>query len=101
MDLPTINTPLKPKVREAPKNCLKCSRTLTSEDRKAYFGMDEGFDSDFLQFRNINQAFRVTCLSYCCLSNACEKGNIKIKSRKDGKIFHMFWPGVCVHCGRR
>ena len=71
------NTP-PPQVQEAPKNCRKCSKILTFEDRKAYFGMDEGFSSDlFLQFWNINQAFRATGLSHCGLRNACE-----VKRRK-------------------
>ena len=93
-----LNIP--PKVRAVPKTCSKCSRTLIFEDSRAYFGMDEGFDSDFLQFRNINQTFRATGLSYCALKNACEKGNMKITRCKDEKIVHLFWPGKCVHCRR-
>ena len=34
--------PPPPKVWEVPKNCHKCSKTLTFEDRKTYLGMDEG-----------------------------------------------------------
>ena len=41
-------------------------------------GMDKGFGSDFLQFQGINQAFRVTGLSYCTLRNACKEENMTI-----------------------
>ena len=70
-----------PKVQAVPKTCSKCSRTLTFEDRMACFGMGEGFNSDLLQFRNINQASRVTSISYCALRNICKKRNMAITKR--------------------
>ena len=65
MDSYTIldGAPPRPKVQAVQKTCYKCSRSLTFKDRKTCFRMDEGFNSDLLQFQNINQASRVTGLS--------------------------------------
>ena len=94
------NTPTKSKVWAVLKTCSKCSRTLTSENRKTSFRIDEDFDLDLLQFHSINQASRVTGLSYCALRNACEKRNMTIMRQKDGEIFRLCWSGVCVYCVR-
>ena len=80
----------KPKVQVVSKTCSRCLRTLTFEERKTCFGIDEGFNSDLLQFWNINQVSRATGLSYCALRNACKKGNMMLLMQKDGKIFHLY-----------
>ena len=63
--------------------------------------MNEGFNLDLLQFQNINHASRVTGFPYCTLRSPCEKENMTIMRQKDGKVFQLYWSGVCIHCKRR
>ena len=79
------NTPQMPNVQIVLKTCSKCLRTLTFEDRNTCFGMDEDFDSDLLQFQNINQASRATGFCYYTLWNAHKKVNMKIMRGKNEK----------------
>ena len=62
--------------------------------------MNEGFNLDLLQFQDINQASRATGFPYCTLRSPCEKENMTIMRQKDGKVFHLYWSGVCSHCMR-
>ena len=60
------------------KECKRCSKTLTFEDRSRFFGIDLGFGMDLTIFTSIRQASRETGISICALRNACKKANMSI-----------------------
>ena len=70
--------------RTVTKECAKCLKTLTPEDRSAFFLMDRGNDDESLQFVSIYRASKKTGISICTLRNACKKVNPIITRRKGG-----------------
>ena len=88
-------------VRTCLKECKRCSKTLTFEDRSSYFGMDPGYGTeDTYIFTSICQASTGTGISVCTLRNACSKVNTSIMKRKEGmQTYRFFWPGKCKSCG--
>ena len=71
--------------RTVTKECVKCSKTLTSEDRSMFFLMDRGFNKESLQFGSIYQASKKTGISICALRNACKKVNLTFTKQKGGR----------------
>ena len=57
------------------KECVKCSKILTLEEKSLLFLLDRGNDDESLQFVSLYWASKVTGISICALRNACEKTN--------------------------
>ena len=64
--------------RHVAKECIKCSKTLTPEDRSAFFLIDRGNENESLQFVSLYRASKKTGISICALRNACKKANLTI-----------------------
>ena len=64
--------------RHVAKECVKCSKTLTPEDRSSFFSMDRGNSDESLQFVSLYRASKKTGISICALRNACKKANLTI-----------------------
>ena len=64
--------------RTTAKECVKCSKTLTPEEKSSLFHLDRGNDDESLQFVSLYRALKVTGSSICTLRNACEKTNLMI-----------------------
>ena len=88
--------------RTVTKECVKCSKTLTPEDRSMFFLMDQGFDEESLQFVSIYRASKKTGISICTLRNACNKANLTITHRKGGVVqkFEDYWSTICRGCSK-
>ena len=86
--------------RTPSKNCVKCSKNLTPDDRSSFFLLDRGNDDESLQFVSIYRASKVTGISICALRNACKKANMTITRRSGGFIekFEVYWTSVCFDC---
>ena len=85
--------------RHVTKECIKCSKTLTPEDRSAFFLMDQGNDNESLQFVSLYWALNKTGISICVLRNACKMANLTIMRRKRGiQMFKVYWSPVCFAC---
>ena len=59
--------------RTTEKECVKCSKTLTLEEKSLLFLLDRGNDDESLQFVSLYWASKVTGISICALRNVCEK----------------------------
>ena len=57
----------------AAKEYVKCSKTLTFEEKSSLFHLDRGNDNESLQFVSLYRASKVTGISICALRNVCEK----------------------------
>ena len=96
--------PIRVKYQKTPaKNCVKCSKNLTPEDRSSFFLMgpeDRGNDDESLQFVSIYRASKVTGISICALRNAYKKANMMITRRSGGFVekFEVYWTSVCFDC---
>ena len=92
--------PIRVKCQRTPsKNCVKCSKALTPEDRSSFFLMDRENDDESLQFISIYRASKVTGISICALRNACKKANMKITRRKGGiQKIEVYWTSTCFDC---
>ena len=64
--------------RHVAKECIKCSKTLTPEERSSFFSVDRGNDDESLQFVSLYRALKVTGISICTQRNACKKANLTI-----------------------
>ena len=85
--------------RSTAKECVKCSKTLTLEEKSSLFLLDQGNDIESLQSVSLYQASKVTGISICALRNACEKTNLTIMQRKRGvQKFEVYWARVCFAC---
>ena len=85
--------------RHVANECIKCSKTLTPEDRSAFFLMDRGNDNESLQFVSLYRASKKTGISICALRNACKKENLTITQQKGGtQMFKVYWSPVCFAC---
>ena len=93
--------PIRVKYQRTPaKNCTKCSKTLTPEDRSSFFLLDRRNDYESFQFVSIYRASKVTGISICALRNACKKANMMITRTSGGFVekFEVYWVGVCFDC---
>ena len=64
--------------RHVARECVKCSKALTPEDRSSFFSMDRENDDESLQLVSLYQASKKTGISICTLKNACKKVNLTI-----------------------
>ena len=85
--------------RTAVKECVKCSKILTLEEKSSPFLLERENDDESLQFVSLYWASKVTGISICALKNACEKTNLMITRRKGGvQKFEVYWARVCFAC---
>ena len=87
--------------RTISKNCAKCSKDLTPEDRSSFFFMYPGNDYDKpSHFISLYQASKVTGISICALRNACNKANLTITRQSGGFVekFEVYWASTCFDC---
>ena len=66
--------PIRVKYQRTPsKNCVKCSKNLTPEDRSSFLIMDQGNNDESLQFVPICFQSKVTGISICVLKMAAKR----------------------------
>ena len=83
-----------------PRECYHCCKTLTVKDKSTWFHMEmEDIKRGSMTFTSLYAASKVTGISDCALTNACEKTNKKITRRKgEFARYKIDWFNIYREC---